>query len=195
MKTEKRHNIIVLEGVDCVGKTTLAKKLESELGFQYLYTPQPPIAFIRKEIESSNDLQTRFFYYLTSVIAVQPLLRMMTLNNGFVVIDRYIYSTFAMHKAMGTEIGTVNMRKLPILWPRIGILLTADKETRKHRRTMRGNNPVAYDQRIEQSDVLLDAAQEIYKTYKDLTIIDTSSLNANQAYEKVLKLFMARRKQ
>jgi len=194
MKNEKQYNIIVLEGVDCVGKTTLAKKLESELRFQYLYTPQPPIASIRKEVESINDLQTRFFYYLTSVIAVQPLLHAMTANNGLVIIDRYIYSTFAMHKAMGAKVKCVNMRQLPILWPHIGILLTADRETRRQRRMIRGENIVACDQRIEQTDNWLDLAQEIYKTYKELTIIDTSSLDINQVYEKVYELFMEKRR-
>ncbi len=42
---------VAVEGVDLVGKTTLAERLAKDFGLHYLYTPQPPFTKIRHEVE------------------------------------------------------------------------------------------------------------------------------------------------
>lgn len=107
--------LVVVEGVDSVGKTTLARRLEAELGYSYLYTPQAPLSTIRGMVEEMGDINTRFFYYLSAVVAVQPQLKEMLASGKRVVIDRYIYSTMAMHSVLGASVESVSMRDLPIL--------------------------------------------------------------------------------
>src|SRR3989344_3476261 len=107
------------------GKQRLRGCLKVLLGNTYLYTPQAPLSVIRSLVEEMEDINTRFFYYLASVIGVQPQLKSMLSSGKKVVIDRYVYSTMAMHTVLGARVQAVVMRELPIVWPDAGILLTA----------------------------------------------------------------------
>lgn len=184
--------ILVVEGVDCVGKTTLAKAIASKLGFRYLYTPQPPLSTIRKEIESLDDSNTRFFYYLTSVIAVQRKIRSDIDLRRSVVIDRYIHSTLVMHHVLGVDVSSVNTEKLPILWPMVSVLLTATSKTRTERRNKRDGSQ-DYDQRIEQSVGLLDRAQKAFMdSHQWSLVLETDHLSAEQVEAQVSLLLQER---
>lgn len=180
--------VLVVEGVDCVGKTTLSKAIAEKHGFHYLYTPQPPLSMIRKELEQMNDLNTRFFYYLASVIAVQPLILADLKLGRSIVIDRYIYSTFIMHQMLGANTRCVDMKNLPILWPTMSVLLTARTEIRSARKSSRGEVQ-EYDRRIEQSCLLLDNAQEMYQSaYNWSLVLDTDNLTSQEVEQKVVAL-------
>lgn len=179
--------LVVLEGVDAVGKTTIARMLESELGYTYFYTPQDPFAVVRKLVEEMQDINTRFFYYLTSVIGVQPQLRAMLAAGKRVAIDRYIYSTFAMHRVLGAQVKTVSMRSLPIAWPDVGVLLTARPEIRIARMDARAKQPT-HDLRIERFVKEAEEAVLVYRTYRDLTPIDTSDLSTEEVFREVFNL-------
>ncbi len=180
--------ILVIEGVDCVGKTTLAKAIASKRGFRYLYTPQPPLSTIRKEVESLDDPNTRFFYYLASVLAVQRTIRADLDAGRNVVIDRYIHSTLVMHHVLGVDVSSVNAKKLPILWPTVSVLLTAMSETRDARRNKRDGSQ-DYDQRIEQSTGLLDRAQEAFvDSHQWSLVLETDNLSAEQVEAQVTLL-------
>lgn len=177
--------ILVIEGVDCVGKTILAKSIASKLGFRYLYTPQSPLSVIRKEIESLDDSNTRFFYYLASVIAVQRKIRSDIDLGRSVVIDRYIHSTLVMHRVLGVDVSCVNIEKLPIVWPTISVLLMATSATRSLRREKRDGSQ-DYDQRIEQSVGLLDRAQKAFvDSHQWSLVLEIDSLSAKQVEARV----------
>lgn len=184
--------LLVVEGVDCVGKTTLAKSIASALDFHYLYTPQPPLAIIRKEVEILRDPNTRFFYYLASVVAVQSKLREYVARGKNVVIDRYIHSTLVMHYMLGVDVSCVNVKKLPILWPNVSVLLTARPETRFRRRSARDGNQ-NYDKEIEQSTDLLSCAQSCFLGAHDWSLVlETDNLSLEQVEAEVVKLFPKR---
>lgn len=184
MESEKPI-VLEVEGVDCVGKTTLAKTIAAQYGFQYLYTPQVPLAVIRKEIEALDDPDTRFFYYLTSVIAVQRMIRSYIEAGKSLVIDRYIRSTFVMHRTLGVDVSCVEVDRLPIVRPEFSVLLTADRETRAARRSRR-EGVSEYDQKIEQSEGLLDSAQNTFLNIRPWSlVVETSSLSPEQVAEQV----------
>lgn len=179
--------MIVIEGLDGVGKTTIARLLEKELGFVYLYTPQPPFDNIRIAVEEMQDVNTRFFFYLSSVIAVQPFLREMISAGKRVVVDRYIYSTLAMHTVLGANVQVINLQILPILWPDLGILLTADLDARLGRLKYRASQP-AYDQQTERLLKEVKQAEAVYRSFEDLFPLDTSNLSAEQVFKQVQRL-------
>ena len=184
------QQLLTIEGVDCVGKTTLAKRIASELGYTYYTTPQLPLSNIRKSIEELRDIETRFFYYLTSVIAVQPELKATLAGGNQIVIDRYVYSTFAMHRVLGATAKCVQLELLPILRPSLGILLIASEEARCMRKFSRYKTMV-FDQYIEQETKLLSIAQDEYRLFKELIPIDTTTKTANDVFEEV-KLLLGR---
>lgn len=187
MKTSD-STVLVIEGVDCVGKTTLAKAISARCGYRYLYTPQPPLSSIRKEVEALDDPNTRFFYYLTSVVAVQKTIQADIGASKNLVIDRYIRSTLVMHQVLGVDTQCVDTKKLPILYPTLSILLTAKSETRAIRR--KGRDGIQeYDQRIEQSVALLEKAQETFRrAYRWSLIIETDDLSAEQVEQRAMSL-------
>ncbi|HAT68056.1 MAG: hypothetical protein A2481_01180 [Candidatus Yonathbacteria bacterium RIFOXYC2_FULL_47_9] len=176
--------LVVIEGVDSVGKTTLARRLETELGYSYLYTPQVPLSTIRGMIEEMGDINTRFFYYLLSVVAVQPQLRDMLASGKRVVVDRYIYSTMAMHSVLGASVKSVSMRELPILWPDMSFLLTTDTDIRVERMNIRAKQPT-HDKKIERFVKEAEDAVEIYRSFSELIPVDTTFLNVDGVFHKV----------
>ncbi|MCL5733874.1 MAG: hypothetical protein M1334_04480 [Patescibacteria group bacterium] len=185
-----KPKLVVIEGVDCVGKTTLAKKIALELGYVYYYLPQPPLSTIRKEIEDMKNVETRFFYYLATCVAAQPEIKSMLLSGQPVVIDRYVYSTFAMHKVLGATTASVNWKILPVTRPSLGILLTANEKARENRKINRGGDANVIDSRIEQQANLLNIAQEEYRSFGDLVEIETSLLSANEVFAKVRQIIL-----
>ena len=173
--------LVVIEGVDAVGKTTIARMLENAFGYTYLYTPQAPLSVIRSLVEEMEDINTRFFYYLTSVIGVQQQLKSMLSSGKKVVIDRYVYSTMAMHTVLGAGVQAVVMRELPIVWPDAGILLTAQNDIRIRRIEARAKHPT-HDKRIERFIKEAEEAETIYRSFKELSPIDTTDLTIDQVF-------------
>lgn len=179
--------LVVIEGVDAVGKTTIARMLEDALGYTYLYTPQAPFTVIRSLVEEMEDINTRFFYYLASVIGVQPQLKSMLASGKKVVIDRYVYSTMAMHTVLGAKVQSVNVRELPIIWPNVGILLTTQTDVRIKRMESRAKQPT-HDKKIERFIKEADEAETIYRSFNDLSEIDTTNLTIDQVFAKSVQL-------
>ncbi len=184
--------LVVIEGVDAVGKTTIARMLEDTFGYTYLYTPQAPFSVIRSLVEEMEDINTRFFYYLASVIGVQPQLKSMLSSGKKVVIDRYIYSTIAMHTVLGARVQAVVMRELPIVWPNAGILLTAQANVRINRMESRAKQPT-HDKKIERFIKEADEAEAIYRSFNELSPIDTTDLSIEQVFAVSVQLLRSAR--
>lgn len=179
--------LIVIEGVDAVGKTTIARMLEEAFGYTYLYTPQAPFNIIRNLVEEMEDIDTRFFYYLSSVISVQPRLKTLLSSGKKVVIDRYVHSTMAMHMALGAKVQSVNMRELPIVWPDVGILLTTRTDVRIKRMESRAKQPT-HDKKIERFIKEAEEAETIYRSFNDLSQIDTTDITIDQVFAATVQL-------
>ena len=179
--------LVVIEGVDAVGKTTIARMLEDAFGYNYLYTPQAPFNVVRTLVEEMEDINTRFFYYLSSVIGVQPQLKSMLSSGKKVVVDRYVHSTIAMHTVLGAKVGSVAMRELPVVWPDVGILLTAETNVRIKRMESRAKKPT-HDKRIERFVNEAEEAEVIYRSFNDLSPIDTTNLSIDQVFVVVSQL-------
>jgi len=184
--------LVVLEGVDAVGKTTIARMLENAFGYAYLYTPQAPFNVVRSLVEEMGDINARFFYYLASVIGVQPQLKSMLSSGRRVVIDRYVYSTMAMHTVLGASVQSVVMRELPIVWPNAGILLTAQTDIRIKRMEERAKQPT-HDRKIERFVKEAEEAEVIYRSFDDLSVVETTSLTIDQVFAVVTQILRSKR--
>lgn len=181
-------NFVVIEGVDGVGKTTLAKLLAERNDYTYFYTLPEPLSSIRKQVENLRDFNFRFYYYLAAIVAAQIPLRKLLDAGSKIVVDRYVYSTFAMHQALGVSTEVVNFDQMPIIWPDCGIVLCATPSVRT---TRQGARPVQadHDRHIEQSSKILDIAQNIFRGFNGLTEIETSRSDIETVYQQTLSLF------
>jgi dTMP kinase len=92
---------IIVEGLDFVGKTTLAKLTAQKLGGIYYNTP--PRRFIAEcsEIDKGgvNFNQKRFDFFAETVAYASEEIRPLVADGRTVIVDRWIYTTLSYHLA------------------------------------------------------------------------------------------------
>ena len=182
----KLPHLVVIEGVDGVGKTTLAKKIEREFGYRYIYPVPDPFKSIRQQVEELGDVEVRFWYYLASNMALQQVLQHMLTEDKKVVLDRYIYSTMASHQAMGATVDCVDLQKVPYVVPDLAILLTCSPEVRNERILSRGIEKKEY---VQREGPILDETEHLIKRY-NLLEINTTNLTEEQVFAEAKKLIL-----
>lgn len=146
---EKR--LIVFEGIDGVGKTTLVHALKESLlarGIKVIvyedvedtihgYNQLKP--FVKKIVEKKS-INASLLFYLSSSLYKSELIKDL-LKNQWVICDRYVYSTIAKHIAKGCgKILIPNMDIFPILKPDHAFLVTVKEQTRLTRLQFRKKN-------------------------------------------------------
>ena len=173
MKPE--HVFISLDGVDGVGKTTVAKLLATDGSFRYHKSPAGPFAQLRKEVDAhANPLERYCFYRLATQFDSVQINRLLETNS--VVCDRYIASTAAYHIAMDARIRVIH-NDVELLKPHFAFLLGARSEVRDKRILERAK--VLSDVKLEGDSTLLDHVAEIFMSF-GLTYIDTSDITAEE---------------
>lgn len=164
-----KHVFISLDGVDGVGKTTVAKLLATDGSFQYYKSPAGPFAQLRKEVDAhATPLERYCFYRLATQFDSVQISQLLKTNS--VVCDRYIASTAAYHIAMDARIRVIH-NELGLLKPHFAFLLDARSEIRDKRLLERAK--VSSDIEIERNSAFLDRVAEIFKSLS-LIYVDTS---------------------
>lgn len=182
------YKLIVVEGIDGVGKTTLVHDLVATLNRTSqavrfdeisLLNPTDPL----KRGCEQGDQEISFFTYLLSTLHKDRVTREQ-LQHSHVVVDRYVYSVLAHHASRGVDIHALNLDRFDILQPDYTILLTAQEPERRRRIVTRGVKDTK-DQRLNQHGSELEA---IEKTFKQLIEhqIDTTHLSSQEVLEQVL---------
>lgn len=130
---------IVLEGLDGVGKSTLAKGLARALGATLMSTPGAEFADVRGEVLQvlEDDQLAKALFYTATVSYQGRKAREMVSRGGTVVMDRYWASTVAYARARGVT------ADLDALTPGLAtadmvVLITLDEEQRVARLKSRG---------------------------------------------------------
>lgn len=130
---------IVLEGLDGVGKSTLARVLASRLDAQFMSTPGDSFKDIRGPAIAAfgDDQLARAMFYTGTVSCEGRKARMMVNRSRSVVMDRYWASTVAYAKARGVS---ANLDALGphLISPDITVLITLNESTRLARLDHRG---------------------------------------------------------
>lgn len=130
---------IVLEGLDGVGKTTVARALTEDPYYTYLSTPGTELQPLRSAItEGLGESQTaRALFYAATVQAEGERAAILLQQGKSVVMDRYSASTIAYAKARGVEID-LDATLSKVIKPDLTILLTLDEQERQRRLAQRG---------------------------------------------------------
>lgn len=130
---------IVLEGLDGVGKSTLARRLANECGYQLMTTPGTQLLPIRSDIINGlgNSQTARALFYAATVQAEGEKVRAFNKQGITVVMDRYRASTIAYGHERGVTLD-LNAVLSQAVKPHLSILLTLDETERQHRLSQRG---------------------------------------------------------
>ena len=103
MQNKKTNKFIVLEGISGSGKTELSGKLAQQISAQYYTTPPAMFSQARQEIDKNSCLESRFLFYLSSVVQASWEISKI-LETQSVVCDKYIWSTICYHTVYGLKV-------------------------------------------------------------------------------------------
>ncbi|QJD57606.1 deoxynucleoside kinase [Pseudomonas sp. gcc21] len=173
---------IVLEGLDGVGKSTLARVLASRLDAQFMSTPGDSFKDIRGlAIAAFGDDQLAKALFYTATVSCEGRKAHMTVNQGrSVVMDRYWASTVAYAKARGVA-ADLDAIGPHLVSPDIIVLITLDETTRLARLAQRGMT--AEDLETISESFKQTVLQELEA--RTTISVDITDLNQASAAEKV----------
>lgn len=180
MSTPSRF--IVLEGLDGVGKSTLARDLAAHLDAQFMSTPGEAFSGVRGQVLDafgSDQLAKALFY--TATVSSEGIKARAIVDQGHsVVMDRYWASTVTYAKARGV---TANLEALAngLAVPDICVLITLNEATRLHRLQERG---MTAEDRETISTPFCQAVMKGLEAHSNITV-DITGLDQTQAVTKV----------
>ncbi len=148
---KNKNKLIVFEGIDGVGKTTIAvvvKKLLRKKG-------NPVVLYESYEKKYSNfnklkpfiktiPVNASYLFYLSSSVYKSHIIKKL-LERNWVICDRYFYSTIARHGAEGSTL-KIDIDSLGIIKPDYTFLLTIKEKIRRER--------IKYKKHITESDLV-----------------------------------------
>lgn len=198
-KPNSANTFIVIEGIDGVGKTTIAKNLAQALGAVYYPTPPETLVHFKRElhdgtitnlrhfVDQLGNNEIRFFYYLIGVLYASQDIKELLKSNS-VVCDRYISSTLAYHYALSPTLKNIDLSNLHYLQPDAEFLLDANETTRMQRINSRGSKS-ASDKQIEENTLLLGNIRSEFRNL-GLKVVDTSALSISQVVKNLTTLLL-----
>jgi dTMP kinase len=189
-----KNKLIVFEGIDGVGKSSLARALVEYLRnhkiaavcYEDTENKQEGYNLIKPFIKKNATIDASLLFYLSSAIFKSRRITEL-LQHYFVICDRYIYSTLAYHKIRGAKNNLIiNYQKLPILSPDYLFLITANEQMRIKRIKARKKIDLD-DLKTKKRGNLVWKTEQEYKKYAPI-IIDNSENNYNVALNQILKI-------
>uniref|UniRef100_A0A8C5PS55 UMP-CMP kinase 2, mitochondrial n=1 Tax=Leptobrachium leishanense TaxID=445787 RepID=A0A8C5PS55_9ANUR len=167
---KRNFPVIVIEGLDGTGKSTLTKSLQDALNATLLNSPPECISPWRKAFDDEPSLLRRAYYGLGNYIVADQISE--AAQSSPVIVDRYWHSTAAY--SIGTEIGG-GLHNLPahhhevyqwpkdLLKPDLVILLTVSDEERMQRMCKRGLAKTVEEKELESNSLFRQKVEEAYK--------------------------------
>lgn len=134
-----RPLFIVLEALDGVGKTTVARLLAAELDGVPMNTPGDQIRRVSDAVLDGlgENQAARCLFYASSVIARGAEARRVVRSGVSVVMDRYWLSTISYARARGLRSSLRDVEDL-VVPPDLTVLMVMDEEERQSRLERRG---------------------------------------------------------
>ncbi|MFI0445136.1 hypothetical protein [Actinomadura sp. 6N118] len=179
---------IVLEGLSCTGKSTIAPLLASRINAVFLSTLLQEYEPIRMRVDLSDSVQARMHFWLMANYTCSQRIRQELANGRSVVVESYFYRTLATHSALG-------VRDLPAIdWeeaalPDLAVQLTVAEQARRRRLEERD---LAHGMSIWARQIEANAEQvrRIYLSF-NLTMFTTDGLETAQVVDGLEQLINA----
>jgi dTMP kinase len=175
--------IIVVEGLDGVGKSTVTRVLvELTGGVDVTKTIIESMGVSNRTIMNSSSVDARFHYWLAVNYLAGEYANECVMANRTAVIDSYFFRTIASHRALGVRIDCFPLLSQAVR-PDRAVLLTVPEEVRAARLRARDGDTLGP---VWHAD-LANKWHQVLDIYRDfgLTEIDTSS-TPHAAAEQIL---------
>ncbi|XP_058657487.1 UMP-CMP kinase 2, mitochondrial [Ammospiza caudacuta] len=183
--------VIVFEGLDATGKTTVTQAVKDTLNGILLRSPPPCISQWRTVFDDERTPIKRAFYAAGNYILASEIAKAST--QAPVIIDRYWHSTAAY--AIATETSG-EVQDLPpaqdevyqwpedLLKPDLVLLLTVDPEERVRRLQHRGLEKTKEEAELEANSLF---RQRVEESYRRMVNPACQEVDASPSKEEVLK--------
>lgn len=188
--------VIVIEGLDATGKTTLTESLRDTLGATLLRSPPQCLSPWRACFDQEPPLIRRAFYALGNYITAEQISQ-----EGMktpVIVDRFWHSTAAYAIAtavsgplcnLPSEGSDVYRWPSDLFQPSLVVLLTVDPEERKRRLRGRGQGETDEEQELDHNQLFRLRVEEAYRRISGPACITVdASPSADLVLQQVLLL-------
>ena len=186
-----KNKLIVLEGIDGVGKTTAARLLKKMLArhgiravsYEAYERKMEGFNKIKSFVRRKTSIDASLFFYLASAIYKSSKISEF-LRDNWVICDRYIYSTLSYHKVRGARMSLVaRVRTLPVRLPDFYFLLTVQEEVRMKRARMRKHRTPA-DSMSKEKGNMVDAMERELQKFGPF-VIDNTKFDPGEMVRKM----------
>ncbi|XP_033498144.1 UMP-CMP kinase 2, mitochondrial [Epinephelus lanceolatus] len=188
--------VIVIEGLDATGKTTLTESLRDTLGATLMPSPPQCLSPMRARFDREPPLIRRAFYALGNYITAKQIVQ-----EGMktpVIVDRFWHSTAAYAIATAVSGPVCNLPaegsevyRWPsdLLQPSLVVVLTLDPEERMRRLRDRGQGKTEEEQELDHNQLFRLKVEKAYQriTGPPCVTVDASP-SADQVLQQVLLL-------
>ena len=141
--------LVVIEGIDGVGKSTQIELLKGKLDCEVFVYPTKKFQILRDYLDKKTELDPKslFLLFLADIAADQGNVK--NSKAKIVILDRYVFSTIAY------ELGEIPyeerkkaVESVGFLKPDLAILLDADPQISQKRKTNQ-KNPDRYEEKLD----------------------------------------------
>lgn len=159
--TGPRPVLVVFEGLDGAGKTTLARMTAEALDAELMTTPSPQVRRYRDELIASfaGCQEAGQLFYLATVFAASAEVRAQLAAGRSVVLDRYFLSTQAYAVFRGSSLAVDHLGAL-LVPADLTVFVHAPLEIRLARLALRGATAADRETMAPAADACLRAEHE-----------------------------------
>ena len=189
-----KNRLIVFEGIDGTGKSTISRKINKELlklgissiCFEDLEVKNEGFNIIKSFIVKKTSIDASLFFYVASAIHKSQKIELL-LKDNWVVCDRYVYSTLAYHKARGANLNLIpSLEKLSIILPDFYFLLKVDEGIRiKRLELKKETEPLDFYPKTPGS--FFDQIEQCFLEYNPI-VLDNSDPKIDKIIEKIIDI-------
>ncbi|XP_019501817.1 PREDICTED: UMP-CMP kinase 2, mitochondrial [Hipposideros armiger] len=187
--------VIVIEGLDATGKTTVTQSVADSLKAVLLKSPPDCVSQWRKLFDDEPTIIRRAFYSLGNYIVASEIAKESTKSP--VIVDRYWHSTATY--AIATEVSG-GVQHLPpahhpiyqwptdLLRPDLVLLLTVSPEERMKRIQARGIDRTREEAELEANSIF---RQKVEVSYQRMEMPACLVVDASPSREEVLRAVLS----
>uniref|UniRef100_A0A8D8V2P0 UMP-CMP kinase 2, mitochondrial n=1 Tax=Cacopsylla melanoneura TaxID=428564 RepID=A0A8D8V2P0_9HEMI len=193
----RKHPLIVLEGLDGCGKSHTSKLVAQKLKASLKSTPPPSIVALREKFDSQDGVLRRAYYSLGNYIAAHDIRQI--LHKQPVVMDRFWHSTAAY--GMANTIISNSDLKLPdpddelynwpedLLKPDLIIYLTVSEQIRLQRLSRR-KTFTEEEAELKKNAKFREIINNIFRNMKnpEIVVVDNSEKNVHESSDDIVKM-------
>jgi len=192
-----RAPLLVVEGLDGVGKTTVVNALVQRLDGKLVRTPDPSLEPLRALFRGLDEPLARAFYCGCNYLSAPLMVDLCSMEQTPVVVDRWWCSTCAMSLAETAKepAGLPPHQSSVYAWPSdlprfdVGALLFVDENVRRLRMNKRADENVE-EARLAAHEPLRRAAMQAYTRMGTLSLVEVP--NYAQCVNDILCIVKAR---